>query len=233
MIATYRLREQLASFDFFFWLVMAKAAGATKIVLDPSRPKMKNFTINNIMERFHSIIEPGPALARLPCRVGADERWQRNISSVGFLSWMQAGNIFERLQTARPPIECKYTITIRTNDGAKCRNSNEDAWRKFGEQIGAIVLEDYAIKPIHLHERFALYAGAKMNFGVCNGPVTIISLTNYPVMQFVNSASARNNVMRWWAEPGHKLSWMLANQSLVWKEDNFDNLCRTFEQMKC
>jgi len=64
-----------------------------------------------------------------------------------------------------------------------------------------VVIDDYYAKPIHLHDRFALYAGAKMNFGVCNGPVFTLSLTEYPVAMFANTQSARNSNTRFGARP--------------------------------
>src|SRR4029077_9558000 len=96
---------------------------------------------------------------------------------------------------------------------------------QFAKEIGAILIEDYAVQPIHLHDRIALYAGAKMNFGVCNGPVAMLSLTEYPMCMFVQNASARKSQIKDRLELGQeRFPWMLANQRLVWREDTIENL---------
>lgn len=229
MLATWRISHEIASFEFFSWLVMVKAAGAKKIVFNISNPKVGKFTHESVMRRFYSIIEPGPALARLPYRYGEGDVGIKAVPSQ-LIPWVMAGNKFERLLTVKAPVSCNYTVTIRDNfDGAPGRNSNKDAWYKFSEWIGAVLIEDYFVKPIHLHDRVALYAGARMNFGVCNGPIYMLSLTPYPVMQFVNGISAMNSNVRWGLQPGKNFPWMRHNQRVVWEEDNFDNLRRVFD----
>jgi len=233
MIATYPLRDKLASFEFFNWLVMVKADGATEIVFDISEPKLKNFTLESVLKRFRTIVEPGPAMANLPYHFGfGNEDYGLRATASDLLPWVRSGRSFCRLKSVKSPVECKYTITIRENfDGARARDSNKDAWYKFGEEIGAVIIDDYFVNPIHLHDRFALYAGAKMNFGVCNGPVHTISLTKYPVTMVINSDSARRSQTRWGLAPDHKYPWMLPNQHMVWKEDSLDNLLRIFEEV--
>jgi len=227
MKAVYNLRTHLASFEFFNWLVMVKADGATEIVFDIANPKLKNF--HDVLQRYESILKPGAALADLPWRQGSNDGGLDAVSS-HLLPWVMSGRTFSRLLTVKPAIRCKYTVTIRDNaDGAKSRNSNREAWTRFAEEIGAVLIDDYFFKPIHLHDRMALYAGAEMNFGVCNGPIHTISLTPYPVTMFINSDSARNSQVRWGMRPDEKYPWMLPNQSMVWKDDNLDNLRRRFE----
>jgi hypothetical protein len=227
MIATYRLAQHSASFEFYNWLVMVKAAGATKIIFDIANPKIRKFSRESVMQRFYSIIEPGPILAGLKSRYGNDQGL--NVIASQIFAWIRAGNKFTRLVSVKPPIECKYTVTLRNNHNAKARNSNAETWRAFAEEIGAIVIEDYFDKPIHLHDRMALYAGAQMNFGVCNGPMHLLSLTTYPVMIIANTQSARNNVMRWGVLEGGDLPWMLPNQKMIWCDDNLDNLRRMMD----
>jgi hypothetical protein len=229
MIATYDLSKDIASFEFFNWLVMVQAGGATEIVFNASNPKTRKFSYEQTITRFRTIIEPGPALAGLPYRLGRDPSNLKAIASQ-LLPWFKAGNQFTRLQSVKPPEigRYKYTVTIRDNLTAKARNSS-DAWYRFASEIGACILEDWRCDPVHLHDRMALYAGAKMNFGVCNGPIHLLSLTSYPVQMWVNTDSARNGQMRWGMQPGQKYPWMLPNQTMVWQEDNLDNLRRAFD----
>jgi hypothetical protein len=235
MIATYSLSKCLASFEFFNWLVMVQADGADEICLDIEKPKLKNFNLDDVMRRFHSIIEPGPRLAGLPhrCCYG---RVNSPIDAVAsqLLPWYMSGRRFQRLMSVKPPVICDYTVTIRDNDaGAHSRDSNRFVWQQFAEEIGAVLIDDYYRKEIHLHDRMALYAGARMNFGVCNGPIHLLSLTPYPVAMFVNGQSARNSQTRWGMWPDKKYPWMLENQTMIWKDDsNLDVMLRTFDSMK-
>lgn len=240
MRAVYRLSQNIPSFEFFGWLVMVKARGATEIAFDLSNPKLRkkftDFGFENVMNRFRSIVEPGPALARLPSRfVDGSVTGEVNASSIDLVPWGRAGNSFDRLESVKPPVPCGYTVTIRDNalGGARGRDSNQEAWRKFADEIGALVIEDYHVKPIHLHDRVALYAGAKMNFGVCNGPVHAISLMRYPVIMLVNSVSAQNSQIKCGNPFGQQYPWMLPNQKLVWIKDTYDNLMRIFEENRC
>ena len=229
MIAVYRLSKRLPCFDYYYWQAQVQAQGATKIVFDLTNPKTRKFPLDDVMRRYHSILEPGPALAGLKSRIGTDHGGLD--AGVGeIFEWHKLGKPLPRMRTVKPPVKCDYTVTIRENlAGVRARDSNPDAWYKFAEQIGAVVIEDYYRKPIHLHDRIALYAGARMNFGVCNGPLALLSLTEYPMMMFVNSWKARQSQERCGIYDPAKLPWMLDNQHMVWQEDTLDNLMRTFE----
>ena len=232
MIAVYDMSRYLASFEFFSWLVMVQADGATSVCIDDSCPKLKNFTREDVAERVRSIIEPGSALAGLPWF-----RQQRKTPLVAIASqlgsWYRSGRRFRRLRSPKPPVTCDFTVTLRTNPGAKSRNSNREVWLRFAERIGAKVIDDYYAEPIHLHDRYALYAGAKMNFGVCNGPVFTLSLTEYPVAMFANTQSARNSNTRFGQPPDQNYPWMLRNQHLIWRpDDSVDDLMRVFDELR-
>lgn len=223
MIATYRLSSYLASFEFFFWLVMVHTAGASEIVFDTNNPRTKKNSLDDVIKRFHSILKPGPALVGLPCRIG-DDKTQIDAFPSHLYAWYNSGKRFARLKSVKPPVKCKATVTIRQNITAPMRDSNRDAWLRFADEIDAIVIDDFYRDPIHLHDRMALYAGAEMNYGVCNGPMAMLSLTEYPVKVFVNSESARNSNIRWGIEPNTSWPWMLSNQQLVWAPDDLDAL---------
>jgi len=233
VIATYKLSEKLASFEFFYWLVMVQAQGATKVVFDTTNPKLKNITIEDVLRRYTSILQPGPALAGMQHFMGQAKTDVKAVAR-DLIPWYKAGNKFKRLMTVKQPIECKYTVTIRDNrGGAPGRNSNREVWTRFANEIDAVLIDDYYDKPIHLHDRVALYAGAKMNFGVCNGPMHMLSLTPYPMAMFVNSESARGSSIKTGLQENEKLPWMLPNQHVIWKKDkNIDELLQTFKEIK-
>jgi hypothetical protein len=225
----------LPSFEFFSWMIMVQSDGAEEIVFDLSNPKTNKFDLESIQRRVVSILQPGPALAGLPSRLGKDESTFAATPSE-LLCWVRSGRQFKRLKTVKDPISCDFTVTIRDNrdslKGPKGRDSNREAWCKFADEIGAIVIDDYSVTPIHLHDRFALYAGAKMNFGVCNGPMHMCSLSNYPVMMFVQSVSAYDTQIRWGLQHGENYPWMLPHQMMVWEEDKLDNIRRAFDRNK-
>jgi hypothetical protein len=237
MLATWRLSKHIAAHDFFTWLVMVQAAGATKIVFDTRDPKETKWPRDSVIKRFHSIIQPGPALAGLPWRLGNDAGLDADYTVM--VPWVKAGNTFRRLQTVHPPVVSKYTVTIRNNHDDTTRrphsperNSNPDTWYRFAEEIGAAVIEDHYVKPIHLYDRVALYAGAQMNFGVFSGPIYMLSLTPYPMTMMINNAAAEAQAKKWPASPGNNFPWLLDNQTMYWKhDDHIDNLRRMFDQV--
>lgn len=222
VLARYAAAEQIASFDFYPWLVLMKAKGATKIVIDRSQPKINKFPVPEVALRFESIIEPGPALAGLPMRFG-DSRPHVAGSAFELFPWVGAGKPIERLHSIKEPVDVKYTVTLRHSHRVPGRNSDDVAWRSFAEEIGATVIDDYYVRPIHLHDRVALYAGAKMNFVINSGISLLLSLTRYPVTSFVTSASHRG-LAKLGILPGMKFPWMLETQQMIWEDDTLDNL---------
>lgn len=184
MRACYRMHTRAAGFDFFLWLVLQKALGATRIEIDRRNPKIDKWPRHIVERRIDSIIMPGPALAGLPCTEG---EWGKELSHGDQFDVVQrclGGLKLPPLATVLPPGKARYTVTLRTTQRNPGRNSDEQVWRDFAAEIGAQVIEDYDVKPIHLHERMALYAGAEQNFFVTNGPSILCLLSEYPAMCF-------------------------------------------------
>jgi hypothetical protein len=180
--ARYALRNRIAGFDFFPWLICQKAVGFTEVVFDTRTPKTDKFSIDKVWKRYESILKPGPALLGMKCSEGT-EGTEVPGSPKDLCELARKGPI-PRLKSVLPPKSVEYTITLRNFERWPHRNSNVKAWETFAAEIGAEVIEDYEVKPIHLHERMALYAGAKMNFFVTNGPVMLCFLSEYPAMGF-------------------------------------------------
>jgi len=225
MIAVYRLSDQSASFEFFLWLVLVIAKGAKEIIIDPINPKTTKMSIEDINLYMESVVIPGAAFARVPISIKRNAQGM-TASAQDLVPWVRAGGKFKRLESVKPPANVSYTITLRNHKRAVNRNSNIPAWREFAQEIGATIIEDYADFPIHIHDRMALYAGAKMNFGVCNGPMGLLALTPYPLMSFVPNQSSRNAQFKFGGiVPNTKQwPWMLPDQNLVWESDTIDNL---------
>jgi hypothetical protein len=175
----YDLRQKIAGFDFFTWLVMQK----TDVSFYATSTKTDKFTKAEALRRYESILKPGVALAGLHY----DELGEGSSTKGGqqdLVNHCRSGGTFKRLKTVQPKGKERYTITLRTTRRWLHRNSKEAVWRDFAKEIGARVIPDYEIEPIHLHERMSLYAGAEMNFFVTNGPVILCFLSEYPAMSF-------------------------------------------------
>jgi hypothetical protein len=114
-------------------------------------------------------------------------------------------------------------VTIRESFWNQHKNS-QPVWRKFADRIGARVIEDHSRTKIGLHERMALYAGAEMNFGVPNGPFSILWWTDYPMTMLCDPVITGPDWKRQEVMVGSQVPWLLPNQRLVWAEPTMDSL---------
>lgn len=235
MRALYDCGRYLTSFNFFEWLVMAKADGATVVVFDIRGIRYDKWNIDRVMRRFDSILVQGCALAGLPYEIFGpktiDSTKARNMPyrpGGEFLAeFCRSGRTFERLHSVKDRGTERYTITLRKTQRDKGRDSEEEVWRKFADEIGARVIEDYDVTPIHLHDRMALYAGAKMNFFGQNGPAVLCALSDYPYMMF-DAAPCASSFNRMGINYGTQPPWILPNQRLIWEVSNAESVRRHF-----
>lgn len=222
--ACFQLKHQSASFEYFLWLVLVQAMGATKIVIDLDGMKLKWFPRKVTLARVNNILLPGAAFAGLCVKTGKYSPDMITARAPDLLTWVRSGKSFQRLRSVKPPGKARYTVTIRRHSLAPARNSNEVSWRAFADEIGAVVVEDYDTQPIDLHDRVALYAGAEMNYGVCNGPMGLLALTEYPMMMFAPKGSAQNSMVKNGVGWGENYPWMLSNQRTMWRQDELGEL---------
>ena len=226
--ARYDISRSIAGFDFFNWLVQEKAAGATEIVFGGvNQPKDHKWSRAEVLRRFESILLPGPALAGLPCRVGDGGVERGSVLTQDLVQWCRKHGRPPRLTSVLPPGKARFTVTLRRTERSPNRNSDEDVWREFAAEIGATVIEDYAVQTVHLHERVALYAGAEMNLFVTNGPAGLCSLTPYPMMMFDCDIAMGPNG-RYGVPFGTDYLWMMPNQCLVWEAATAETIRRHF-----
>jgi hypothetical protein len=234
MRALYDCGRYLTSFNFFEWLLQVEEMGAKTVVFDIRGMRQDKWPLSTSLRRFWSILEPGPALIGLPreifgpSTIGRTEA--RDLAKPGgerLVEFWKAGRRFKRLRTVREPGKERYTVTLRKTQRAPSRDSDEVVWRDFAAEIGARVIEDYDVEPIHLHDRVALYAGAEMNFFVSNGPGVLCSFTEYPCMMF-NTVHARGSLLKDGLEDGCQYPWMLPNQRTIWEIATPESLRRHF-----
>lgn len=234
MRALYDTGIYLNSFNFYEWLVQAEAAGATKIVFDIRRQRNHKWPPDINTRRFWSICEPGPALIGLPHEVfQSAEQGDHGAIQVAkpggeyIVNFWKSGRRFKRLRSVKSPASERYTVTLRKTQRAPRRDSDEDVWREFAREIGALVIPDYDVEPIHLHDRMALYAGAEMNFFVSNGLGILCSFSEYPCMMF-NAQHARGTLVADGVGDGKQYPWMLKNQRTIWEIATPESLRRHF-----
>lgn len=227
MRALYRLSESIAGFDFFCWLVVMKARGATEVVFDVKDPKTNKFTKEQVMRRFDSILWPGPALLGMRASFGSVGDMTAQAHQQLLLDHVAQGHSVPRLRSPLPPAKERYTVTLRNFERFPERNSDEDVWREFAGEIGAKVIPDYEDRAIHLHDRMALYAGAEMNFFVTNGPVMLGFLSEYPTAGFDVGMSPPKGV-----HYGGRYPFMLPQHHQIWERPTLELLRRWFREWK-
>lgn len=226
MKALYPLRRFIAGFDFFPWLVMQQAHGASEIVFDTRGPKTDKWSLDVVMRRFESILKPGPALIGLPSSMGTQGTQLAPYHQADLVRLTRAGMDFRRLRSVLPPGTERYTVTLRRTQRAAGRNSREEDWRTFAAEIGARVIPDYDDEPIGLHERMALYAGAEMNFFVTNGPVMLAFLSEYPAMGF----DVQNSPMMKFGVPfGQPYPFLLPQHRQIYEPDTLPVIRKHFD----
>lgn len=232
MRALYDLSRYLTSFNFFEWLVQAEADGATSVVFATAGMRANKWAEPIARERFRSICVPGPALIGLPHETvdvappDAVDLWKPG--GGGLVRFCREGRTFRRLRSVKPAGTAPYTVTLRRTQRAPRRNSDEPVWRDFAREIGARVIPDYEAERIHLHDRMALYAGARMNFFCSNGPGILCSLSEYPCMMF-NTHHARESLLGDGMAEFEQYPWMLPNQRAIWEEATPESLRRHFD----
>ena len=223
--ALYELERKIAGFDFFPWLVMQKAHGADSVVFDVSGRINMKWPTEIAMQRFESILKPGVALAGMSWSMGRHGSQYGPYHQSDLIRLCASGMVLPRLRSVLPHGKERFTVTLRKTERAPGRNSNEAAWRTFAEEIGALVIPDYADKPMHLHERMALYAGAEMNFFVGNGPGVLCVLSEAPWMQFcVHKSSPEKMGIPF----GGRYPFCLPQHHMVWESDTLENIRKHF-----
>jgi hypothetical protein len=185
MKALYDLTRDVASFNIFPWLVMAKAAGASEIVFNPAPKGTEKYPRDVLQRRYESIIKPAPALVGLPWSEGHEGERLPGKNFREFVAWLSEGNRFTPLRAPRHPGAKGFTVTLRQTARAPNRNSNREAWTLFAAETGAHVIPDYDDAPLSLAQRLDLYSGAEMNYFVTNGPAYLCWLAGLPCTIFV------------------------------------------------
>ena len=227
--ALYRLSRQIAGFDFFPWLVLQAEAGADTVAFDTRNARGGKFSVDEMWRRYDSILKPGTALAGMRFIESSDGRLLAKGGQQELVDHVKSGGTFPRLKSVLPRGNERYTVTLRKTRRWPGRNSRDADWRTFAAEIGAMVIEDYDVTPMHLHQRMALYAGAEMNFFVTNGPVMLCFLSEYPAMGF----DVQNSPMIPLGIPmGEPYPFLLPQHKQVYEPDTLENIRRNFDEWR-
>lgn len=222
MQAVYDLSRYPANFNFFEFLVAATTLGAKHIVFDDTSGYLPKYSRKDLGERVKSILEPACALAGCTFSYGRGKGLDPGYHiDVVVKAFHETGGI-KRLVSVNPPAKVDYTVTLRNSKRYPERNSSDD-WRRFADEIGAVVIEDYGDKPIHMHDRMALYCGAKMNFTVANGPMYLCMFSEAPYMAFMKNVNPVYHTEHEFPV-GSQLPWAVKNQTCVWSGDSYDEI---------
>jgi hypothetical protein len=238
VIAHYDMSNILrpTTYDFFNWLVHVKLLGATEITFRVEPMRQSKWPIAESLKRFRNYIFPGPALAGLPARVANEGDGKIGSIQLHVLldDLKKLGKELPRLKSVLPPdgFSARYTVTIRETFHNPHKNSDRDMWLKFADEIGAVVIEDTAREPMELFTRVGLYAGARMNFGVVNGPLALLYYTPYPFAISCDPVATAKSFGGHNIKPGDQVPWFLPNQKLIWEKPNLEGLLREFELIR-
>lgn len=232
MRAVYDLSRYPTNFNFVEFLVAATTRGATHIVFDDTKGYRPKFSKEETAKRLESILLPACALAGAGYSFGRGSGGDIDPGyhiAAPIKAFRDVGRL-AKLKTVLPPAGERYTVTIRNSKRYKERNSDEESWRRFASEIGALVIEDFDTKPIHLHERMALYAGAEMNFVGANGPVALLMFSDYPFMAFYKNANPDYQKEHGFPVGSPSLPWTNERQKFFWGPDDYESIRKRWEE---
>jgi len=228
--AKYDMRRRPSTYDFFTWLVYVSTAGATEVEIQCREIRSSKWLMDETIRRLENYILPGAALARLPMRVGDDaEDWGK----IHAPDLAALGVAIKRLESVWAKGPAEYTVTIRETFHNVQKNSDVELWETFAGKIGARIIWDTRREPISLYERVALYAGARMNFGVTNGPMTLCTYTPYPCTIFCDPIATAKGFSGHGMKPGDQYPYALPSQRLVWARPTMAGLIKAYEEAEC
>lgn len=230
MIALYNMayRKFPFTWDFTTFLVKARHVGATGIDFNLAGARSTKWPMEESVKRFWNYMHPMPTLF-----YGMTSSVNQGGDDLGLSVRMEDLPVdFERMRLPDVHIQDRghVTVTIRDTFHRPNKNSDPGVWRKFAREVGAIVIEDSRVREISLKDRFALYAGARMNYGVPNGPFSVLWYTEYPMMMFSDPVETKKSWGGHSVKVGDTLPWLRGNQHLLWEKPTVDILMKAHEQ---
>jgi len=247
--AVYDLTTYPTTYDFAAWAVLARTAGVDHVhfIIDGPIAHWK-YSEDIAWKRFAMVLLPICRLARLSYSVGAREEGPTFGYHGGQVHalYLKTGQIKKLEPTLKNAHSGYVTVTLRESFRNKHRNSNKEAWARFGQYLRAqgkevIVLPECEDAPINLEHRMAIYCGASMNLGVAQGPMALCVFSDAPYITLNQnpkdpSGQAQYDIDRLLVKtgfpPGSQYSFRTDRQILIWEPDTYENIVRAYEEME-
>lgn len=267
--AVYNVPAGSICYDFLVWLIDAEmqrqmegAPAPLRVCFWFGRNGTDGLYLESQRQMFEHVVKPSLALVGAiedPEAVNGRAYTLRHLSRI-----TEAAQIGHAVPKFRPVIPWGLrnyiTITLREADHWSHRNSDIDAWMRFAcdlEQRGERVIfvrdtakanqslgqfETYPSASLDLRVRMSLYAHAKANLFVSNGPCILAAFSERPWLCFTppepdGSAYVANTPLFWrqnvGIEIGDQYPWSAPNQRLVWAPDTYENICAAWEGHFC
>jgi len=248
-IAVYDLAAMPTTFDFACYAVNAKTLGYEEVRFVIGMAQWK-YPAEIGWRRWANICLPMCRLAGLKFSVGGKLEIDGDILgySTGDVEriYAKTGRI-EKLKSVTPPGHGGYvTITMRESFRNKWRNSDRPEWAKVGAWLAkdrgeeVLILEECESQPMALEQRMAIYANAKMNLAVGNGPMVLCWLSEAPYLSFqLPKREGREKdydaLVEQWDRMkfpvGSQCSWRNKRQEIVWGPDEFETVKKHYENI--
>lgn len=219
------------------------------------RPAVKQNVLVPLCKLLPSAVAVVDEGRRIPAMEAAFGASTRLISLPYIVKALAAGSRPLRCPSP-PPAEAKLiTFTLREATHHPLRNSRTDEWvaaaqtlsqrgwtvivirdtAKAGELLPGVVACPEASRVVEVRARF--YSVARLNVGVCNGPMWLSIFMNAPTLMLrpVTDAAGGCYDSRFYAAyglpRGSQLPTNPPHQRLVWEEDKQENIVRAVEEM--
>lgn len=247
--AIYDLTKYPTTYDFAGWAVIARTHGIEHVhfVIDGPIAHWK-YSEDIAWKRFATVLLPICRLARLTYSVGARESGPEFSYHGGHVDalYRETGRL-EKLKPTLLSTDSGYvTITMRESFRNTHRNSNKEAWERFGQYLrsqgkGVVLIPECEDAPLNLEHRMALYWGAEMNLGVAQGPMALCVFSDAPYITLNQNpkdptGKAQYDIDRLLVKtgfpPGSQYSFRTERQILIWEPDSYENIVRAYERMQ-
>jgi hypothetical protein len=222
-IAHYDLQKCPASFDFTIFLSVASSYGCTHVRFSHyGEWKRKDYSDPEM--RVKTILEPMCALIGMDYSFGEPEGTEYGYMYSDINRAFKENGRVGKIKSLLPPKEGDYvTFTIRNSERRQDRNTNIIEWEDFfdGKGWNVVYIKDYSDQPIHLHDRIALYAGARVNFFGHTGCSQLCMISDFPYLMVLQH---NDRTEKMWLDHGmykdRQLPFANRNQRIYWGREN-------------
>lgn len=245
-LAIYDLGKMPTTYDFAVFAVLAKTMSYAEIRFVVGMAQWK-YPADIGWKRWANICIPICKLAGLPFSVGGmmdGDTFGYGTGAIESL-YQKTKRIVKLKPTFEYPRKGYVTITMRESFRNKWRDSNRSEWAKIGEWLAkrgeeVVVLEECERQPLCVEERMAIYANAKMNLAVGNGPMVLCWLSEAPYLSFQlpkpeGFDKEYDHLVDQWTRlgfpVGSQLSFRNEKQEIVWGPDDFETVTAHYKKM--